>query len=157
MKKSLIVFSLFSLFLSQGILADDNCIVVGYHEPNTQTYDGPTFCKSVSIKNIIVYGPLTTNQTKLLGKITIRGTMTVDQSHIRGNTTISGPIFSTDSTFQKITVENNYSQGYVTLKNTIIKGPLVFKGQSGIVCKDNNSMLLGGIVNGEVDQNCSAK
>jgi len=120
MKTTFIAVSFFSLLISQAVLAEDVCTVRGVHEPNSQTYDGPTTCSGVTINDPMVRGTLTANQSTMIG------------------------------------IHNSYSQGFVSLKDhTLIKGKLVFQGQSGIVCIDNTSTVLDGIVNGHVSSDCS--
>ncbi|EKD92254.1 MAG: hypothetical protein ACD_29C00097G0002 [uncultured bacterium] len=132
MKKSLIAAGILSLFLSHGILAEDVCTVIGFHEPNSQTYDGPTFCSGVTINNIIVRGPLH-----------------VDNSTMTGKTQVSGPLFATHTLFDEINIKNDYSQMLVSLKNqTEDRGDLVFEGESGFYKLDNTSNVFGRIVNG---------
>lgn len=133
-KRILISGCIASLFLSCSVLAHDSCTVIGYHEPGTQTYDGPTFCDHVTIKNIIVRGPLH-----------------VAHSRMRGMTEVSGPIFAKNTVFDNITVENNFSHMLVVLKNTTLdKGNLDFQGESGFYRLDNTSNICGKVINGSI-------
>lgn len=132
MKRSFIAVGVLSVFLSQAVLAHDACIVIGYHEPHTQIYDGPTFCTNVSIHNIDVRGPLT-----------------VSGSRMYGTTKVSGPVSASYTCFDQIHVKNNGSQNLVTISNnSIVKGDLVFEGDAGIYSLDSTSVIYGNVVNG---------
>ncbi len=120
------------LFLSQPILADDACIVIGFHEPNSQTYDGPTYCSSVTIKNIIVRGPLHTDHAVMLG-----------------TTQVDGPLFSKSTLFNTIQIKSPFSQMKVRLQDhTIDKHNLIFEGASGLYHVDHSSNIEGKVING---------
>lgn len=132
MKTKYIIAGVLSLFLSHAVLAEDSCIVIGFHEPNSQIYDGPTFCTNVTIKNIVVRGPLTVTHSKLIG-----------------STTVSGPIKASHTQFDQITVKNLFSKMIVRLKDASVdKGDLVFSGSSGFYDLDRTSIVCGKIVNG---------
>lgn len=132
MKTKLIAASVLSLCVSHAVLADDSCIVIGYHEPNSQIYDGPTFCTNVTIKNIIVRGPLQVKNCKMIGL-----------------TTVSGPIDATNTHFDNIQINSHFSSMTATLKNqSIDAGNLVFKGSSGYYSIDATSKIVGRVVNG---------
>lgn len=132
MKTKLIVAAILSLCVSHGVLAEDACIVIGYHEPNSQIYDGPTFCTNVTIKNIDVRGPLQVNHC-----------------HMIGLTMVSGPITAANTRFDNIQINSHFSSMTATLKNqSIDNGDLVFQGSSGYYSVDKTSKIVGSIVNG---------
>ena len=133
MKTSIIALSLFSVFLTQVTLAEDQCTVLGYHESNTQIYDGPTWCDHVHIKNISVRGPFDAKM-----------------SYFSGNSDVSGPLESNDSKFQSIT-EDEFSPEKITLTHTSqVKGNIVFKGDPGEVILSKTSSVKGKVINGKI-------
>lgn len=132
MKTKLIAAGILSLCVSHVVLADDACIVIGYHEPNSQIYDGPTFCTNVTIKNIDVRGPLQVNHCKMIGL-----------------TTVSGPIDASNTQFDNIQINSHFSSMTATLKNqSTDNGNLVFQGSSGYYSVDKTSKIVGHVVNG---------
>ena len=139
MKRSFVAvgfFSVFSIALSHAALAHDACTVIGFHEPHTQIYDGPTFCTNVSIHNIDVRGPLT-----------------ISGSRMYGTTKVSGPVTASYTCFDRIDVKNNGSQNHVILSDdSVIKGNLVFEGEAGIYTLDNTSVIYGNVINGSPSQ-----
>jgi hypothetical protein len=133
MKTRLIVLGILSFALSSAALAQDACIVIGYHEPNSQIYDGPTFCKNVTIKNIDVRGPLQVNHCKMLGL-----------------TKVHGPLTATQTQFNHIQIDSHFTSMTVTFKNQSIDyGDLIFQGSRGDYQLDSSSKILGRIINGQ--------
>ena len=133
MKRELIL-SLFSVVLiTQSIFASNNCTVIGVHEPNSNVYDGPTWCDSVILPDITVRGPLTITGSKIAGKMSV-----------------SGPVKSSHSSIESITIESNFSQNKIILETgTTISKNIVFKGIKGIVYRDKTSCVNGHIINGD--------
>lgn|SRR3990167_1075120 len=132
MKIKKLIFGLLFAFSAHAVYADD-CIVLGYHEPGTQTYFGPTWCTGKSIKDIIVRGPLSTTHSILTGL-----------------TNISGPIDSRSTTFHSIK-EKNLTSESISLKNiSIVNGDIVFVGPPGTVYLDHSSSISGKVVNGKI-------
>ncbi len=134
MKISFFTIAFIPLFLTHTVLAMDQCSVLGFHQPGTQTYDGPTWCEQVNIKNIIVRGPLQ-----------------IMQSVMTGSPNVSGPITSSDSRCSSITEENNLTKEIITLKNaSIVSGNIIFKGVFGSVVLSQDSKILGRVINGKI-------
>lgn len=134
MKRS--ISGVFLILFSLSALAGNDCAVIGFHEPGTHTYDGPTWCEKVSFKDIVVRGPLQ-----------------VDGSNISGLTDVSGPVTSAGSTLDSIQIENNFSSEKVKLNsNSVVKGNIVFLGPKGTVILDKTSHVSGKIINGTEKQ-----
>lgn len=140
MKKQLISAALclsFGIFYINQASAQSNdgtCSVLGYHEPGTNTYDGPTFCSHTTLSSINARGPLQLEQTKITGK-----------------TDVSGPIKAKKSNLQDVVLENNLSVETVTLSdNTTVNGDITFLGREGIVYLENGSTIKGKVVNAKV-------
>ncbi|OGT26792.1 MAG: hypothetical protein A3I77_08270 [Gammaproteobacteria bacterium RIFCSPLOWO2_02_FULL_42_14] len=126
----------FILFFSiTCAFAQDDCIVLGFHQPGTQTYEGPTWCEKKSINKIIVHGPLQ-----------------ADQSTLTGDTSVSGPIKSDHTQFDGIKITDQLTTEIVSLTNhSLVKKDLVFNGQKGTVILDKTSKVLGKIINAHVE------
>ncbi|OGT45648.1 MAG: hypothetical protein A3E82_09145 [Gammaproteobacteria bacterium RIFCSPHIGHO2_12_FULL_38_11] len=133
MKSRVIAFALFSAFLMQGALAEDQCIVLGFHEPHTQIYDGPTWCRGVYIKNIVVHGPFRA----------MRSTFT-------GTATVSGPMRSDDSIFDSVTENSATAEKIKLCHNSKIKGNADFQGPAGEVIVSVTSSVDGKVINGKL-------
>lgn len=113
---------------------DGTCAVLGYHEPGTNVYDGPTFCSNTALSYITVRGPFQLEQTKITGK-----------------TDVSGPIKANGSTLQEVVLENNMSVETVTLSgSTTVNGNITFLGMEGVVYLENGSTIKGKVINGKV-------
>lgn len=133
MRTKLIAVSILSLCLSCAISAEDACIVIGYHEPNSQIYDGPTFCTNVTIKNIDVRGPLQVNHCNMTGL-----------------TKVHGPLNANNTQFDNIQIDSHFSRMSAVFKNqSVDRGDLIFQGASGYYYIDSSSKILGHIVNGK--------
>ena len=125
----------FALLLSPVIFADD-CTVIGYHEPGTQIYDGPTICSNVHINNIDVRGPLIAANSCLLGL-----------------TKISGPLSSSNTSFETIE-EKNLTAEKIQLKNAShVSGNITFSLSAGTVYLGKGSWIHGRVINGTVINN----
>ena len=135
MKKITLTILLLGLIASNGARAEDLCFVLGFHEPGTHTYDGPTFCQFINMNNILVRGPLNASQ-----------------SVISGTSDISGPINSIKSEFNKIISEDNGSSEKITLKqSSVVDHDIVFEGKKpGLVEIDGSSKVNGKVVNGKI-------
>ena len=134
MKKQIIFSVCLVLMISHAVWANSDCIVIGFHQPNTNTYMGPTWCNQVNTSNIIVYGPLTSNN-----------------SQFSGNSEVDGPLQSTDSCFETIIVKDKFtSQKVVLNSNSQVKGDIQFFGPSGIVYVDHTSKITGKVINGKI-------
>lgn len=135
MKKHLFKVCLLGLLAINGAYADDVCTVIGYHEPNTNNYDGPTVCKQGNLDSITVRGPLHTMGTT-----------------IANTTDVSGSLNANASQFSQIVSENNGSYTRVTLKNgSVVNQDVVFKGaKAGQVYIDGSSRINGNVVNGKI-------
>ena len=136
MKKIIFSALLSSFIFSHSVFADNTaCIVIGFHQPGTNTYDGPTFFDQVNLKGIVVRGPFEINQ-----------------SAITEETDISGPVRSTRTTFDDIVMENNHSPETVYLKqNSLVKNNIVFEGSNrGTVVLDSTSFVKGKVINGDI-------
>jgi len=128
------IVGIFLITVSFSALAANNCSVIGFHEPGTHTYDGPTWCEKVNFDNVIVRGPLQ-----------------VDSSRIGGLVDVSGPVTASKSQFNSIQIENNFTAEKITLNNnTEVKGNIVFLGPKGTVMIDPTSKVIGSIINGNV-------
>jgi len=135
-KLNLLSTMLLASLISCHAHAANTCSVLGAHEPNTNVYDGPTWCEYVNLDSIIVRGPFSANHTKVLGK-----------------TDISGPVQSGDSQFQDVIIHSSLSRTKVILsQNTTVNGDLVFEGVKGRVYIDKTSKVTGKIVNAEIHQ-----
>ena len=125
------------LTLSTGALAavnDGTCIVVGYHQPGTNIYDGPTTCGDFSLSNIVVHGPLKLSQTT-----------------ITGETNVSGPMTTSGATLSNVVMNDHSSHETVTLQaNTKVNGDITFKGSAGTVYLSGGSSISGKVINGRV-------
>ena len=120
--------------LSNSIFADD-CFVIGFHAPNTDIYNGPTFCQNVKLKDIIVYGPLQ-----------------VKQSAITGNIAVSGPIQSSESQLGFIEIKKQWTSQKITLSHhSVVNGDITFDGKAGRVYLSKDSRINGRVVNGKID------
>lgn len=130
--RTLLVLSCLSL---SSIYANDACIVIGYHEPGTNTYDGPTYCNNVNISNITVRGPLVASNAIFTGK-----------------TDVSGPITVSTTTLDQIVSESNGTPTKVTLKSaSTVKGDIDFEGLlPGKVYLESGSHVDGKIINGKI-------
>jgi len=127
--------ALIACLLSYNAAAANNCSVLGVHEPNTNIYDGPTWCENTKLSNLIVRGPLS-----------------ISHSNVLGTTDISGPVQSKNATFHKVVIHSSLSQQKVILsQKTTVNGDLIFVGVRGKVFVDKSSKVTGKIVNAEVD------
>lgn len=134
MKKLLFSVVFLSLISSQTIIAEDTCSVIGFHPQGTHEYMGPTWCNSISFKNIQVYGPLY-----------------ADESHITGLTEVNGPIKLTHSQLDKVTIKNTHTpQEVILTTSSEVTGNITFEGPSGSVVVDSNSHFYGKVINGIV-------
>lgn len=129
--KSLTVIIISSV-ISSVAMADDNCYVIGFHEPHTHTYDGLTFC----------------NQSQL-PRITVRGPLQLKNSVIHDDVNVSGPIDASHSEMGSIQINKQFTSQKVVLKNhSKVHGNIVFEGLSGVVFKSVDSEIAGKVVNG---------
>lgn len=136
MKIKSITSIIFSFMLSSHILADENCFVIGFHEPHTHTYDGPTFCNKAQFQNIIVHGPLQ-----------------IKNSDIQGDIDVSGPIDASNSSLGSIQINKQWTSQKVTLKNhTTVHGNVIFIGFPGTVYKSDDSIITGKVINGQLNK-----
>lgn len=128
-------FSLLLLCCITASNADTNlCAVLGVHEPGTNTYDGPTWCKKITVSNLIVRGPLS-----------------ITHSKVTGLAEVSGPVSAKQSNFQNIQIDQNYSVNHINLKNhTCVRGNITFIGKKGILDIDSTSRVQGQIINAVV-------
>jgi len=134
MKKVLHHFFLLSLLVLNEASANDLCSVLGFHEPGTNIYDGPTFCENVTLKNINVRGPLT-----------------ILKSKITGVTEVSGPLTADQTTFSSIILDNIGTPITVQLKTrSIINKDITFLGIAGKVMIEDGVKIYGKIINGVV-------
>lgn len=135
MKITLIPIIIFSCVISSAILADDHCYVIGFHEPNTHTYDGPTFCNKAQFQDITVRGPLQVKNSEILGQITV-----------------SGPIEALNTKLGGIQIKRQFTSQKITLKDhSRVDGNIVFLGLPGVVDKTDDSMITGKVINGRVN------
>ncbi|MDP1574044.1 MAG: hypothetical protein Q8L78_03800 [Coxiellaceae bacterium] len=135
MKKTILNIVLLGILAGNIAQAEDLCAVIGFYEPGTHTYDGPTFCQQVSINDIVVRGPLN-----------------VSQSVITGIADISGPINAAKTEFNKIISEDNGSHEKITLKqSSVVDHDVIFEGSKpGSVEIDQSSKINGKVVNGTI-------
>ncbi|GEM_PF-6603806 len=134
MKIKSIPLIIFSCLFSGHVLADENCFVIGFHEPNTHTYDGPTFCNKAQFQDITVRGPL---QLK--------------HSNISGQVNVSGPIEASNTTLGSIQIEKQFTSQKISLKqHSRVHGNIVFLGFPGVVYKSDDSTVTGKVINGSV-------
>ncbi|MCX7120545.1 MAG: hypothetical protein NTZ67_02020 [Gammaproteobacteria bacterium] len=133
MKTRCITFALFSVLLIQSALAADQCAVLGFKEPNKQTYDGPTWCDAVHVKNITVHGPFHTNR-----------------STFSGETKVSGPMRADNSTFDSIAEKNKTSEVIKLYHTSHVKGNITFQGPPGKVIVSVTSSIQGKVINGKI-------
>lgn len=134
MKIKLIPTIIFSCFISQTILADDNCFVIGFHEPQTHIYDGPTFCNKAQFQDITVRGPLQVKSSEILGQVDV-----------------SGPIDASNTKLGAIQINKQFTSQKISLKeHTHVQGDIVFLGLSGVVFKSADSNIAGKVINGRV-------
>lgn len=130
-QKFLIVY--ISILFSQALFAD--CAVLGVHEPNSNTYDGPTWCKEVELSNL-----------------TVRGPTQIQESCIHGLVDVSGPVNLSQSNISGVLIEDNLSSNTVTISNqTKIIGNIVFLGKTGKVVIDHSSKINGKVINGVIN------
>lgn len=131
-RKLIATFILFSL-TGQAVFSESTCSVIGIHEPNSNIYDGPTWCEHVHLSDLDIRGPLI-----------------IDDSKIDTQVIVSGPIKSSDTSMQSIQIKNNLSKNKITLVNgTKVFGNIEFKGVKGVVYIDQKSKIIGRIINGE--------
>lgn len=122
--------------ISYNASASNSCSVLGVHEPNTNIYDGPTWCENTRLNEIIVRGPLSVSHTK-----------------VNGSTEVSGPIQSKYSCFKNIIIHSSYSHQKVILsQGTKVDGNIIFKGVRGKVFIDKSSKVDGHIINADIHQ-----
>ena len=115
---------------------DPSCAVLGVREPNSNTYDGPTFCQNIKLHDINVRGPLQVTNTS-----------------ITGLAKINGPLLAIASQLQTITSENTYTPEFIKLTaDTLVKGDIVFKGKRGKLLIDATSKLMGKLINGDLEK-----
>lgn len=135
MNKTILISFVSTLLFSCSIFSDDICSVIGYHDPKTNTYYGPTFCEQTTINGIVVRGPLS-----------------ADRSIINSITDVSGPVSSSGSQFENMVIENNHSTVKVNLNaNSSVKNNIVFQGSHrGVVMLDASSSVKGKVVNGDI-------
>lgn len=130
-----ILIILCSAYCNEIQAQENNCFVLGIHEPNSNIYDGPTFCENISLPYITVRGPLQMHHTRIDGLVTV-----------------SGPFKSNSSFLNNIEIEPQIEAVSVILKNhTIVNGNIKFKGNKGHVYLEN-SIIHGKIINGSVNR-----
>ena len=135
-KINLISAIIFSCVISSAALADDSCFVIGFHEPHTHTYDGPTFCDKAQFQNITVRGPLQVKNSKILGQITV-----------------SGPITASHAWLGAIEINQQFASQKISLKHqSNVHGDIIFLGSPGTVFKSNDSIITGKVINGRVQE-----
>ena len=152
MKKLFILSALLSLSMLGH--ADADCNVIGFHQPGTYVYSGPTTCDLVNLPSITVHGTLTVSSSSIAGISTVRGVLTATGSTFSGVTEVSGPIDSSGSVFSSISITDNHSPDTITLSNsTIVKGDITFQGgisSNNKVIVESGSKLYGKVNNGIV-------
>ncbi len=135
MKIKLIPTFIISFIISSSALADNNCFVIGFHEPHTHTYDGPTFCNKARFQDITVHGPLQIKYSEILGQINV-----------------SGPINVSSAKLGAILINKQFSSQKISLKNgSSVRGNIVFLGSPGVVFKSADSTIAGKVINGHVE------
>jgi hypothetical protein len=113
---------------------DGSCTVIGVHEPNSNIYDGPTFCGDISLSYLTVRGPAVLNQTT-----------------VTGTTDISGPLSTASARLKDVTLEAQGSAIDIVLKNgTAVSGNITFVGKPGIVYLESGSTISGFVNNGTI-------
>lgn len=112
------------------------CVVLGFHEPHTNIYDGPTWCGQVSLSNIDVRGPLQLKGTSISGKTDVHGPLTLIGANIHN------VYLHKQLTPVKVNVENG----------TTVAGNVTFSanGPAGIVYLHSGSSISGRVVNGQI-------
>lgn len=124
---------IFSCALVSASFADD-CFVIGFHEPHTHIYNGPTFCNQVKLKGLTVYGPLQVKNSVISGEINVSGPIAAEQSKL-GNLTVQKQL-----TAQKIKLSDH----------TVVDGDITFIGKPGSVFLNSHSTVNGKVINGAV-------
>jgi hypothetical protein len=132
MKKIFWVFCFLSI---HTVSFADDCFVIGFHQPGTTIYNGPTICKGVKTNNLTVYGPLS-----------------ISDSTVAKTITVSGPVDSVHATLGDITIRPQFYSQSVTLKGTVVSGNIHFEGKPGLVVLDKNSSIRGQVINGKIKQ-----
>lgn len=136
MKIQYVSATLISFMMVHAAIAEDYCSVIGYHEPNTQIYNGPTWCSDVKINNLIVRGPLN-----------------VGHSTLCGSTNVSGPIISNNAVFDSLTEKNLDSEKIYLKHASHVLGNIIFYGPRGKVYLSNTSWIHGKVINGVIIHN----
>lgn len=141
LKKLLIFLGLFSyLSFSNAIAAnltnDQACAVLGVREPNTNIYDGPTWCPNYS-----------------LSYLTVRGPLELDKTQVTGLTDVSGPVKLNGAVIGDLLLEKQLTAEQVNIQdNSIVNGDIHFLGKSGEVYLQSGSIIKGSVINGKIIQ-----
>lgn len=133
--KLAIMTGLYTLMCA-AVMAESSeaCYVVGFHDPHTHVYNGPTICPNITLSSLTVRGPLQLNQTT-----------------IKGLTTVSGPIKAKGAKPQDIIVNENLTIGKVVLQSaSTVYGNIEFKGKEGVVYLEAGSFVKGKVINGKI-------
>lgn len=113
------------------------CNVVGYHEPHSNIYNGPTECGNISLSTLTVHGPLH-----------------LDHTRVQGRTEISGPLLATAARLQDVIIKPQLTATQINLeKFTTVEGQITFEGKAGTVYLQKGSTLSKPVINGTVVEN----
>lgn len=113
---------------------DGSCFVVGIREPNTNIYNGPTFCNEINLSYLTVRGPLQLDKTKVTGK-----------------TTVHGPLKANGANLDNVFIANDFTAETVTLQEgSKVNGDITFMGRAGVVYLEKNAVVKGRVINGKI-------
>ncbi|EKD92338.1 MAG: hypothetical protein ACD_29C00054G0003 [uncultured bacterium] len=150
--RALILNSVFLLSAMSATLVNADCSVIGFHQPDSFIYNGPTTCDIVNLPEIIVHGTLFISSSTISGNTIIRGLLNATGATLSGNTEVSGSIVSSGSVFSNINITDNHSPDTITLSNnSIVSGDITFEGGipgNNKVIIESNSKLHGKVNNG---------
>lgn len=136
---SIILMSCGTSALANNTNIDPGCAVLGIREPNTNIYDGPTWCPNYT-----------------LSYLTVRGPLQLDQTQVNGLTDVSGPVKSSGAILQDLLLEKQLTPVQVTLQsNSVINGNIRFLGKTGEVFLESGSIIKGEVINGKIIKNSS--
>ena len=138
------------LAVTSSVFAD-NCFVVGYHNPNTNVYDGPTFCGNGAEQGIDVNGVLTSSGTAFTGDVTVMGPLQATNSEYQNISiaTDQAHLVSTKVDNIDVLVNQGSPQQSVYLNNGTSVSSITFDQGTGLVYVDATSSV-GQVTGGTV-------
>jgi hypothetical protein len=128
---------------------------------------GPLTMNQATVNNVTVQGTLTMINASA-NDVTVQGPLNSTSSTVKGQVSAEGPVEATYSTFEQsifsasnsVTLSSSQVIGNVTEKSSngqavlkmigksVVSGNVEFSGQAGQVILDNQSKVVGSVVNG---------